>query len=82
MFLQKYKGLIIGIIGAVIGILSFFYLKDLDYVYRLGLRLFSITLITIGWIIVENSNHFYKKGRERHVNVILSATSIYCLDLL
>ncbi|MFJ8456061.1 hypothetical protein [Bacillus paramycoides] len=64
MFLQKYKGLIIGIIGAVIGVLSFFYLKDLDYVYRLGLRLFSITLITIGWIIVENSNHFYKK-RER-----------------
>ncbi|SDD51597.1 hypothetical protein SAMN04487767_106293, partial [Bacillus wiedmannii] len=40
---------------------SFFYLKDLDYMYRLGLRLFSITLITIGWIIVENSNHFYKK---------------------
>ncbi|PGE58426.1 hypothetical protein [Bacillus toyonensis] len=61
MFLQKYKGLIIGIIGAVIGILSFFYLKDLDYMYRLGLRLFSITLITIGWIIAENSNHFYKK---------------------
>ncbi|MED2184294.1 hypothetical protein [Bacillus wiedmannii] len=61
MFLQKYKGLIIGVIGAVIGILSFFYLKDLDYMYRLGLRLFSITLITIGWIIVENSNHFYKK---------------------
>lgn len=60
MFLQKYKGLIIGLIGAVIGILSFFYLKDLDYMYRLGLRLFSITLITIGWIIVENSNHFYK----------------------
>ncbi|WP_261782818.1 hypothetical protein [Bacillus sp. 6YEL31] len=64
MFLQKYKGLIIGIIGAVIGILSFFYLKDLDYMYRLGLRLFSITLITIGWIIVENSNRFYKKKGE------------------
>ena len=32
MFLQKYKGLIIGIIGAVMGVISFVYLKDLDYI--------------------------------------------------
>ncbi|MBE7122172.1 hypothetical protein [Bacillus cereus] len=63
MFLQKYKGLILGIVGAVICILSFLYLKDLDYIYRACLKLFSITLIIIGWVIACNSNHFYKKRR-------------------
>ncbi|EOP55834.1 hypothetical protein KOY_00705 [Bacillus cereus VDM021] len=32
MFFQKYKGLILGIVGAVILALSVIYLKDLDYI--------------------------------------------------
>ncbi|EJS68070.1 hypothetical protein ICU_02667 [Bacillus cereus BAG2X1-1] len=32
MFLQKYKGLNLGIVGAVIGVISWVYLKDLDYI--------------------------------------------------
>ncbi|MEM5602816.1 hypothetical protein AAHB52_29080 [Bacillus toyonensis] len=63
MFLQKYKGLILGIVGAVIGVISWVYLKDLDYIYRACLKLFSVTLIIIGWVIACNSNHFYKKRR-------------------
>ncbi|MED0988312.1 hypothetical protein [Bacillus nitratireducens] len=67
MFLQKYKGLILGIVGAVIGVISFVYLKDLDYIYRACLKLFSITLIIIGWVIACNSNHFYKKKGKNNV---------------
>ncbi|MEM5635469.1 hypothetical protein AAHH71_30960 [Bacillus toyonensis] len=63
MFLQKYKGLIIGIIGAVIGVISFVYLKDLDYIYKTCLKVFSVTLIVIGWVITSNSDYFYKKRR-------------------
>ncbi|WP_142330121.1 hypothetical protein [Bacillus pseudomycoides] len=63
MFLQKYKGLILGIVGAVIGVISFVYLKDLDYIYKTCLKLFSVTLIIIGWVIACDSNHFYKKRR-------------------
>ncbi|HGE5782852.1 MULTISPECIES: hypothetical protein [Bacillus] len=64
MFLQKYKGLILGIVGAVLGVISFVYLKDLDYIYKTCLKLFSVTLIIIGWGIASDSNHYYKK-RER-----------------
>ena len=63
MFLQKYKGLIIGIIGAVMGVISFVYLKDLDYIYKTCLKLFSVTLIVIGWVITSNSDYFYKKKK-------------------
>ncbi|MDM5152624.1 hypothetical protein QUF88_01220 [Bacillus sp. DX1.1] len=63
MFIQKYKGLILGIVGAVILALSVIYLKDLDYIYRACIKIFSLTLIIIGWVIACNSNHFYKKRR-------------------
>ncbi|EMY5506100.1 hypothetical protein COM04_26535 [Bacillus wiedmannii] len=61
MFLQKYKGLILGIVGAVLGVISFVYLKDLDYIYKTGLKLLSVTLIVIGWVIACDSTRFYKK---------------------
>lgn len=61
MFLQKYKGLILGIVGAVIYILSVFYLTDLDYMYKTCIKLFSAILIIIGWVIACESNSFYKK---------------------
>lgn len=61
MFLQKYKGLILGIVGAVLGVISFVYLKDLDYIYKTGLKLLSVTLIVIGWGIACDSTRFYKK---------------------
>ncbi|MBG9687610.1 hypothetical protein QRE62_00910 (plasmid) [Bacillus mycoides] len=67
MFLQKYKGLILGIVGAVICVISFVYLKDLDYIYKACLKLFSITLIIIGWVIVCDSDHFYKKKENNNV---------------
>ncbi|PGT89893.1 hypothetical protein [Bacillus thuringiensis] len=67
MFLQKYKGLILGIVGAVILALSVIYLKDLDYIYRACLKLFSLTLIIIGWVIASDSNHFYKKKENNNV---------------
>lgn len=67
MFLQKYKGLILGIVGAVIGGISWVYLKDLDYIYRACLKLFSVTLIIIGWVNACNSNHFYKKKENNNV---------------
>lgn len=67
MFLQKYKGLILGIVGAVIFSLSVSYLKDLDYIYMACLKLFSITLVIIGWGIVDDSDHFYKKKENNSV---------------
>ncbi|PQZ47925.1 hypothetical protein CQZ94_28450 [Bacillus sp. MYb209] len=67
MFLKKYKGLILGIVGAVIFSLSVIYLKDLDYIYRACLKLFSITLVIIGWCIVDDSDHFYKKKENNNV---------------
>ena len=67
MFLQKYKGLILGIVGAVILALSVIYLKDLDYTYKACIKMFSLTLIIIGWVIACNSNHFYKKKENNNV---------------
>ncbi|PEU19238.1 MULTISPECIES: hypothetical protein [unclassified Bacillus (in: firmicutes)] len=61
MFLQKYKGLILGIVGVVIEVISFVYLKDLDYMYLTCLKLFSAILILIGWVISCDSNPLYKK---------------------
>ncbi|PGB76526.1 hypothetical protein COM13_28675 [Bacillus pseudomycoides] len=61
MFLQKYKGLILGIIGAVIYVLSVLYLRDLDYIYKTCIKLFSAILIIIGWVIACESKPFYKK---------------------
>jgi hypothetical protein len=65
MFFQKYKGLIIGIIGGIMTVISFLYFQDLDFIYRTGLKIFSVSLIVIGGIIVENSNH-YDKNKENN----------------
>lgn len=32
MFIQNYKGLMLGVVGAVLGVISFVYFKDLDYI--------------------------------------------------
>ncbi|ENQ3080397.1 hypothetical protein ACEOWG_003689 [Bacillus cereus] len=65
MFFQKYKGLILAIAGAVIYIVTTLYLKDLEYVYRVCIKISAGIMIVVGGIIVEDSNRFYKKKAER-----------------
>lgn len=67
MFFQKYKGLILAIAGAVIYIVTTLYFKDLEYVYKICIKISAVIMIIVGGIIVEDANRFYKKQRDNNV---------------
>ncbi|WP_020060287.1 hypothetical protein [Bacillus sp. 123MFChir2] len=67
MFFQKYKGLILTIVGAVIYMVTTLYFKDLEYVYRVCIKIFAAIMIIVGAIMIEDSNRFYKKQRDNNV---------------
>lgn len=67
MFFQKYKGLILAIAGAVIYMVTTLYFKDLEYVYRVCIKISAGVMIIIGGIMIEGSNRFYKKQRDNKV---------------
>ncbi|MEH7461676.1 hypothetical protein V7166_06075 [Bacillus thuringiensis] len=67
MFFQKYKGLILAIAGAVIYIVTTLYFKDLEYVYKICIKISAGIMIIVGGIIVEDANRFYKKQRDNNV---------------
>lgn len=67
MFFQKYKGLILAIAGAVIYMVTTLYFKDLEYVYRVCIKISAGIMIIIGGIMIEGSNRFYKKQRDNKV---------------
>lgn len=67
MLIKKYKGLMLAITGCIIGVFSVFYLQDLAYPYKLGIKIFAALLVMIGWTIISESDHFYKKKRDNDV---------------
>ncbi|WP_035436018.1 hypothetical protein [Bacillus sp. UNC322MFChir4.1] len=67
MFFQKYKGSILAIAGAVIYMVTTLYFKDLEYVYRVCIKISAGIMIIIGGIMIEESNRFYKKQRDNNV---------------
>lgn len=67
MFFQKYKGSILAIAGAVIYMVTTLYFKDLEYVYRVCIKISAGIMIIIGGIMIEGSNRFYKKQRDNKV---------------
>ncbi|WP_242217693.1 hypothetical protein [Bacillus cereus group sp. BfR-BA-01380] len=67
MFFQKYKGSILAIVGAVIYMITTLYFKDLEYVYRVCIKILAGIMIIIGGIMIEESNRFYKKQRDNNV---------------
>ncbi|MGG2018015.1 hypothetical protein [Bacillus sp. S10(2024)] len=67
MFFQKYKGLILAVAGAVIYMVTTLYFQDLEYVYRLCIKIFAGIMIIVGGIMIEDSNRFYKKQRDNNV---------------
>ncbi|HDX9579205.1 TPA: hypothetical protein ROX88_002779 [Bacillus pseudomycoides] len=67
MFFQKYKGSILAIVGAVIYMVTTLYFKDLEYVYRVCIKISAVIMIIIGGIMIGESNRFYKKQRNNNV---------------
>ncbi|MFI8708385.1 hypothetical protein ACIGHG_15135 [Bacillus sp. NPDC077411] len=67
MFFQKYKGLILAVAGAVIYMVTTLYFKDLEYGYRVCIKIFAAIMIIVGGIMIEDSNRFYKKQRDNNV---------------
>ncbi|KEK25341.1 hypothetical protein [Bacillus gaemokensis] len=61
MFLHKYKGLILAIVGVAIYIFVALYLQNLAYTYKFCIKIFAALLVLIGWVIVSETKHSYKK---------------------
>ena len=64
MFFQKYKGLIMVVLSAVIHVVITLYFENSEYIWRVAIKLFAIILFIIGWCFVFESNRYYKKTEE------------------
>ncbi|SFI05903.1 MULTISPECIES: hypothetical protein [unclassified Bacillus (in: firmicutes)] len=64
MFFQKYKGFIMVVLSAVIHVVITLYFENLEYIWRVAIKLFAIVLFIIGWYFVFESNRYYKKTEE------------------
>ncbi|WP_459501802.1 hypothetical protein [Bacillus sp. C1] len=61
MFLKKYNGLLLAIVGAAIAVFAVLYLQHLPYIYKLCIKIFAALLVMIGWTIASETKHSYKK---------------------